>query len=72
MSIEHSPSKSELEAEIHELRRSVGDTVEALSYKFDVKARAKDRARALPASVPVLAASVVLVGVGVWLWRRRS
>lgn len=72
MSTEQGPSKAELEAEIHELRRSVGETVEALTYKLDVKARAQDRVRAVPRAVPIAVAAAVTAGLGLWWWRRRS
>lgn len=72
MSTEQGPSKTELEAEIHELRRSVGETVEALTYKLDVKARAQDRVRAVPRTVPIAVAVAVTAGLGLWWWRRRT
>jgi hypothetical protein len=67
-----SPSKEELEAEIVELRHSVGDTVDALSQKLDVKSRAKERVRSVPPAVPAGVAAVIALGVGIWLWRRRG
>jgi hypothetical protein len=67
-----SPSKAELEAEIAELRHSVGETVDALSQKLDVKTRAKERMRDVPPAVPAGAAAVIVLGVGIWLWRRRG
>ncbi len=70
MSTDQSPSKEELEAEIIELRQSVGETVDALSRKLDVKARAKERARSVPPAVPVGIAAALVAGIGIWLWRR--
>ena len=68
----NSPSKEELEAEITELRQSVGETVDALSRRFDVKARVKERARSVPTAVPVGIAAALVAGIGIWLWRRQG
>lgn len=65
-------TKAELEAEIAQLRHSVGDSVEALTYRLDVKSRAKNRIREIPPAVPVGAATALALGLGLWLWRRRS
>jgi ElaB/YqjD/DUF883 family membrane-anchored ribosome-binding protein len=65
-------TKQELEAEIEELRDDLGDTVEALSRRLDVKARVKDRLRRTSPAVPVAAAAVVGVTVALLVWRRRS
>ena len=73
MSTDHTPTpttKAELEAEIHDLRHSVGDTVEALTYRLDVKSRAKDKVRAIPSYVPAGIAAAAVVGIALWLWRR--
>ena len=67
-----SPSKEELEAEITELRQSVGETVDALSRRLDVKARVKERARSVPTAVPVGIAAALVAGIGIWLWRRQG
>lgn len=67
----HQPTKEELEAEIDQLRHSVGDTVEALTYRLDVKARVKERVRAVPPAVPIGAAAALAVGIGLWRWRWR-
>ena len=72
MSTDQTPSKEALEAEITELRQSVGETVDALSRRLDVKARAKERARSVPTVVPVGIAAVLVAGIGIWLWRRRG
>ena len=65
-------TKAELEAEIQELRQSVGETVEALSYRLDVKTRAKEKVQAIPPYVPAGIAAAVAVGLGLWLWRRHG
>ena len=72
MSTEQKPTKEQLEAEIEDLRHAVGDTVEALTYRLDVKARAKDRIRAVPSYVPVGLAAVAATALGLWLWRRHA
>ena len=72
MSTEQKPSKEQLEAEIEDLRHAVGDTVEALTYRLDVKARAKDRVRAVPSYVPVGIAAVAAIAIGFRLWRRHA
>lgn len=72
MSTDHQPTKEQLEAEIADLRHSVGDTVEALTYRLDVKARAKDQVRAMPSYVPIGIAAALGAGLGLWLWRRRA
>ena len=62
-------SKEQLEAEIQELRLEVGETVEALTERFDVKARVKQKARSVPRTpVAVLAVAVVALV----LWKKRS
>lgn len=66
------PSKAELEAEIGHLRHSLGETVEELTYRLDVKSRTKDRIRATPPAVPIGVAVALAAGIGLWLWRRHS
>lgn len=68
----HHPSKAELEAEIGQLRHSLGETVEELTYRLDVKSRAKDRIRATSPAVPIGIAVALTAGLGLLLWRRRS
>ena len=65
-------TKAELEAEIQQLRRSVGDTVEQLTYRLDVKTRTKEKLREVPPYVPAGIAAALAVGVGLWLWRRHG
>jgi ElaB/YqjD/DUF883 family membrane-anchored ribosome-binding protein len=69
---EQKQTKEQLEAEIEELRHSVGDTVEALTYRLDVKARAKDRVRAIPPYVRIGIGAAAATGLGLWLWRRHA
>ncbi len=66
------PTKAELEAEIERLRHSVGDTVEALTHRMDVKARAREKVRATPPAVPIGVAVALAAGLGLWLWRRHA
>jgi ElaB/YqjD/DUF883 family membrane-anchored ribosome-binding protein len=40
---EHKPDVEELQAEIEQTREQLGETVDALTAKLDVKSRAKDR-----------------------------
>jgi hypothetical protein len=63
------PSIEELRAEIKQTRAELGETVQALAAKADVKARARDqleiakgRARELPVPL-VLAGAVAIVGI---------
>lgn len=72
MSTDQTPDRAELEAEIADLRESVGDTVDALSRKLDVKSRAKERVRSVPAAVPAGVAAALVLGIGIWLWRRHG
>jgi hypothetical protein len=69
-----------LRQEIEQAREQLGETVERLVAKTDVKARARDQAAALAAKavdgtrerrVELRAAAGVLVAVGVALWWRR-
>lgn len=72
MSTEQKPTKAELEAEIEELRHAVGATVEELSHRLDVKARVSAKVRSVPRTVPLAAAAVLVLGLGVVVWRRRA
>lgn len=72
MSTDQKPTKADLEADIRQLRHSVGDTVEALTYRLDVKSRTKDRIRSVPVAVPIGAAAALAAGLGLWLWRRHA
>jgi hypothetical protein len=64
----------ELEKEIEETRRELGDTVEQLTRKADVKGRAQakvDEARDDLTPVAGIAAGVAALLVLLWLIRRR-
>ena len=79
-------SPEEIRADIDETRRELGDTVEALAEKTDVKARAHERFEEVKAKTPdsaqeamakVRAKPLPLVGVGAllaayWLGRRSA
>lgn len=79
------PSVEQLEAELVEQRRQLGETVDQLSQKMDVKSRArdaKDRAidkatddsgKPTPQTYAVLGAvAAAVVGLVVLRWRRRG
>jgi len=78
----HPPASDErarLEEEIRQTRRELGETVEALSHRLDVKSRARSKLEAggravrsnpLPAGAAVAVAVMALVGIVVW--RRRA
>ncbi|MGO9907045.1 MAG: DUF3618 domain-containing protein [Solirubrobacteraceae bacterium] len=66
----------QIQREIEETRRELGDTVEALAAKADVKAqvqsridRAKASARSHPA--PLAAVGVGLIGLVAWRFTKR-
>jgi len=62
-------SPMQLESEIQQLRHELGETVEALSHRLDVKGRMQEKARRIPVvPVAVLAAVAVVVVV----WRKRA
>lgn len=77
MSEDTPDDREQLERQIEETRAELADTVEALAYKADVKARAQDRLTELredPRAArfgAVGAAALVGVGLLVWLVRRR-
>jgi len=62
-------TRAELEAEIRELRTELGETVEALSHRLDVKSRVQEKASRVPV-VPLAVAAAALVALVVW--RKRS
>lgn len=72
MSTEQKQTKAELEAEIEELRHAVGETVEELTHRLDVKARAKAKVRSVSPAVPIGVAAALVVGIGLIVWRRRD
>lgn len=80
------PSPEELRADIERTRAEIGDIVEALAAKADVKARVKDKigrvrgnlagkAQRISAPQARSTAAVVIgagaVTAGTWMWRRR-
>jgi Protein of unknown function (DUF3618) len=65
-----SRSKEELEQEIEVLRDELGQTVEALTARLDVKARARQRLDEMPTAVPVAAGVALGVLIGLVIWRK--
>lgn len=74
-------TKEELQADIEATRANLGETVDSLTQKLDVKQRVKDSAtetshraveqvKAKPA-VPLGLVAAVVVVVGLVVWRRR-
>jgi hypothetical protein len=65
-------SPEEIRADIRETRRELGDTVEELAAKTDVKAKAQEKIESVKQSrAPLIAAGVVVAAVvGVVLIRR--
>jgi ElaB/YqjD/DUF883 family membrane-anchored ribosome-binding protein len=65
----------EIRADIEQTRHQLGETVEALSDKLNVKEHARHkaveiRAKSMPA-VPIAIAVAVAAIVGIVVWRRR-
>jgi hypothetical protein len=66
----------DIQADIEQTRQALGETVEALSAKADVKARAKQKAADTKARLtesvgPITALVATAVIIGIVLWRRR-
>jgi hypothetical protein len=66
----------DIQADIEQTRKALGETVEALSAKADVKARAKQKAtdakaRLTDGAGPIAALVATAVIIGIVLWRRR-
>lgn len=59
----------DIQADIQATRDQLGETVEALSTKLDVKAQAKQKVDELPV-VPIAAVALIAI-VGIVIWRRR-
>ena len=71
-------SREAIEADIEATRANLGETVDALSRKLDVKSRVRakaaettDRVRREPA-VPAAVGAGLLLVVALLVWRRRS
>ncbi|HZN87959.1 MAG TPA: DUF3618 domain-containing protein [Thermoleophilaceae bacterium] len=71
--------QDELRREIEQTRRDLGETVEALSQKANVKEQVRQKAqdvqqqaREKPAGVGIAAGGIVAGLVALWLIRRRS
>ena len=67
-----SKDPEQIRAEIEATRQELGDTVEALVAKADVKAHARERIERTKASLPnpvVVGAVAALVAVGLVAWR---
>jgi Protein of unknown function (DUF3618) len=70
--VEAAKDPAEIREEIEATRRELGDTVEALAAKADVKAHVRDRVERTKASLPppvVLGVVAALVVVGFVAWR---
>ena len=67
-------SKTQIQAEIEETREALGETVDALATKLDVKGRAHEAVAEAKEKVPVAALVVVAAAAALaitWWWRRR-
>jgi hypothetical protein len=67
-------TKTQIEAEIEETREALGDTVDALATKLDVKSRAHEAVAEAKEKVPVTALVVGAAAAALaitWWWRRR-
>ncbi|HZQ32471.1 MAG TPA: DUF3618 domain-containing protein [Mycobacterium sp.] len=66
----------DIQADIRRTRHELGQTVEALSSKLNVKEQARYKAAELrsktPPVVPVAILAAVVAVVGLVIWRRRS
>ena len=65
----------EIQADIEQTRDQLGETVDALSHKLNVKEQAEHKVSQLraetPPAVPVAIAGAVAAVLGVVIWRRR-
>jgi ElaB/YqjD/DUF883 family membrane-anchored ribosome-binding protein len=69
-------SKTQIQSEIEETREALGETVDALATKLDVKSRAHEAVAEAKEKVPVTALVAVAVAAAAalaitWWWRRR-
>jgi|HubBroStandDraft_6_1064221.scaffolds.fasta_scaffold762612_2 hypothetical protein len=74
--VEAAKDPEQIREEIEATRRELGDTVEALAAKADVKAHVHDRVQRTKASLPNpvvlgVAAALVLVGFVAWRVKKR-
>jgi Protein of unknown function (DUF3618) len=70
--VEGSRDPEQIREEIEAIRRDLGDTVEALAAKTDVKAHVRERVQRTRASLPnpvVLGAAAAAVAVALVAWR---
>jgi hypothetical protein len=70
--VEGSRDPEQIREEIEAIRRDLGDTVEALAAKTDVKAHVRERVQRTKASLPnpvVLGAAAAAVAVALVAWR---
>ncbi len=69
------PTTEELHAEIEETRRQLGETVDALSEKLDIKHRAARRVETVRREhgthLLAVTGGLVLAAVALVVWRRR-
>jgi Protein of unknown function (DUF3618) len=67
-------TKTQIQAEIEETREALGETVDALATKLDVKSRAHEAVAEAKEKVPVTALVVAAAAAALaitWWWRRR-
>jgi hypothetical protein len=73
--VEAAKDPAQIREEIEETRRELGDTVEALAAKADVKAHVHERVQRTKASLPspvVLGAVAAVVVAGLVAWRLKK
>lgn len=66
------PTKAEIEQDIERTRERLGDTVDELTARLDVKTRVTGAVRSNPALYGGVAAAVVAGVVALVVWRNRS
>lgn len=67
-----STERTLIEQDIVETRERLADTVAELSERMDVKARARNRIRTIPAYVPIALGTAAIATVALVVWRKRS
>lgn len=65
-------TKGQIEQDIEQTREALGDTVDELAARLDVKSRAAGAVRSNPVLYGGVAAALVAGLVGLVVWRRRS